>query len=68
MKLRAYLSIKGISTADFAKELGVSPVAIGRYLTRKRKPQWFVMERIYNLTEGAVTPNDFIAEWGQRDE
>ncbi|MGO9420046.1 3,4-dihydroxy-2-butanone-4-phosphate synthase [Roseiarcus sp.] len=61
MKLVVWLRQKGVSRAEFARRIGVSPGAVtlicrgdGAWLSRE------TAERIVAETDGAVTPNDFL--------
>ncbi len=61
MKLSDWLSRAGVSRVAFAKQLGVSPATITA-LCNDETP-WMGREtaaRVAELTDGAVTPNDFI--------
>lgn len=62
MKLGDWLKHNGVSRADFARRIGVSPGAVtlicrddGAWLSRE------TAERIVAETQGAVTPNDFLS-------
>src|ERR1700761_4540280 len=62
MKLGDWLKRNQMSRADFARRIGVSPGAVtlicrehGSWLSRE------TAERIVAETQGAVTPNDFLA-------
>ena len=59
MKLEDFLTAVGRSRAEFAREIGVSEVAVTRYIGGKRTPRADVLARIASVTKGAVTPNDF---------
>lgn len=48
-----------LGPGDLAKALGITPVAVGRYLRRARKPRGTVMDRIHEISGGKVTANDF---------
>jgi transcriptional regulator with XRE-family HTH domain len=61
MQLRAYLDDQRISADEFAKQIGVDPVSVHRYLRGVRRPKWSVMGRIMSVTDGKVTPNDFVS-------
>jgi hypothetical protein len=61
MKLSQYLEWKRISCAAFAQRLGVTRQAVHRYRAGQ-VPIWSVMEQIYDETDGAVTPNDFLSD------
>jgi transcriptional regulator with XRE-family HTH domain len=60
MKLDQFLAEKDMSRAEFAKAIGVSEVSVTRYIGRTRIPQPAVMARINDVTNGQVTPNDFL--------
>jgi len=49
------------SIASLARAIGVTPQAVGRYECGKRIPGREVMERIREITNGQVTPDDFYA-------
>lgn len=59
MKLAAYLREKGISTTDFAVEIGVSGEAVRLYALGRRMPRREQMAAIVKATGGKVMPNDF---------
>ncbi len=59
MKLRDYLRFKKITNKTFANLLKISPVSLSRYLNGDRFPEKEILIKIYNLTEGLVSPNDF---------
>ena len=59
MRLSAYLSDKGESTAEFAARLGVTGEAVRLWLNGERIPRQEMMVRISQATDNAVTPNDF---------
>lgn len=60
MKLAEYLSENNIKRQDFARCVGVSEVAITRYSNGTRTPRPEMMRAIVDVTNGAVTPNDFL--------
>jgi transcriptional regulator with XRE-family HTH domain len=62
MKLQQFLDLNNISRADFAKVIGVSEVAITRYVGGRRMPRPELLVKIKEATNGAVTPNDFLPE------
>lgn len=60
MQLIDYLKENDLSQAEFARLVGESLQNVNRYVRGKRKPSdENVMQRIYNVTGGAVTANDF---------
>lgn len=63
-KLRRALSSRFISQQDFANSLGITPMAVSRYISGKRMPtyvQIYNMTKILNcsLRELIYTENDF---------
>lgn len=60
MRLDKFLNKKAIPHVTFAACIGVTPEALRRYLVGGRLPVWEVLVRIDKLTEGRVTPNDFL--------
>ena len=58
MKLREYRELFGLSQKEFAKAANVSGMAISRYESG-RIPSSSAMRRIIEVTDGAVTANDF---------
>jgi len=61
MKLTDYLAGHNISDADFAASIGVSRQSVHRYKTGDRAPEWPVLAKIRDATDGAVTADDFLA-------
>ncbi len=63
MQLDTYLQEQKISKSDFADLIGVSQAAVSRYTSgnesKKRLPEPSVMRKIFEVTSGAVQPNDF---------
>jgi predicted transcriptional regulator len=59
MKLDSYLSENGFTCGQFARLIGVTPQAVDRYVKGQRIPNEEVMPKIYEMTNGEVTPNDF---------
>lgn len=57
-RLKAWRVEKGLSQEALGSLLGVSSVAVGRY-ERDRVPEPAVLQKLTELTEGDVTPNDF---------
>jgi transcriptional regulator with XRE-family HTH domain len=60
MKLANFLSINGMSRAEFGKRILVHEDTVTRYLNKTRTPSPDVLSRIAKATAGAVTPNDFL--------
>lgn len=61
MKLSAYLSQSGSTQADFAKAVGASQFAVGKWTRGERIPRPGALARIMAATGGKVTANDFFA-------
>ena len=59
MRLQEYLGASNVSEAEFGKLLGVSQVAVHRYVTGQRIPAREIMTKIISATDGNVLPNDF---------
>lgn len=47
------------SNAGFGEKLGKSGETVRRYRAGEREPDFETMARIFDLTFGAVTPNDW---------
>lgn len=59
MKLNAWLAASPLKDHEFAGKIGVSRVTLFRLKKGLRPPKRDVMTKINEVTEGAVTPNDF---------
>jgi transcriptional regulator with XRE-family HTH domain len=59
MKLTEYLKITNTTQDDFAKKVGLSQACISNYLNNRRFPSKYAMNKIFTLTGGKVSPNDF---------
>lgn len=60
MKLSEYLKQEALTASAFADRVGVTHVAIVRYLNGARRPDWPTLHRIVKVTNGQVTANDFM--------
>ena len=60
MELRKYLSKKGISQTDFAKNVGVTRARINQIANKRMNPSLTLAKHIEDVTEGAVTVYDLI--------
>lgn len=67
MQLRIWLQSVDKSPREFAREIGVSRTNVYKYLRGERRPRDDVMRRIYEVTNGLVSPNDWIAR-DRRDD
>lgn len=61
MKLNDYLALTKTTEAAFAQKVGVSQPHIGRLRRGQCWPSRQVAQRIFDETDGAVTPDDFLA-------
>ncbi len=59
MRFAEYLATHNHSDAEFAALIGVTRQAVHRYKTGERVPDQAIMASIFEVTGGAVTPNDF---------
>lgn len=59
MNIDEYIKLKNINGEIFADLVGVSAGNVSKYRARKVRPGDEVMRRIYEITGGLVTPNDF---------
>lgn len=59
MQLAKYLDDNEISDAAFARSIGVERQAVGRYRAGERFPEKPILLKIYEVTSGQVTANDF---------
>lgn len=66
MRLREWLEDKGLMRVEFAALVGVHPITMTRWVTGQWVPSSEYIERISELTDGAVTANDLMAEWQDR--
>ncbi len=60
MTITEFLAQSETSDAALAEAIGVSRQSLHRYKTGERRPEWDVLERLAKVTNGNVTPNDFI--------
>ncbi len=58
-RLKQYLKEHGITGAQFAEMLGVGQSAVSMWLTGERFPSRENIQKIVELTNGEVQPNDF---------
>jgi transcriptional regulator with XRE-family HTH domain len=60
MTLDEYLRGQGLTAFAFARLIGVSHVAVGRWIKQQRFPSAQSLRIIAEATEGKVMPNDFL--------
>lgn len=61
MRLSQYLENKGLNYKQFSEMLGVTETSVYRYAAGLRIPRPEQINSITQLTDGAVTANDFYA-------
>ena len=59
MKLSDFFKINKTKVNDFAMQVGVVRSAVYSYAKGEKVPSRETMQKIYKLTNGQVTPNDF---------
>lgn len=59
MRLATYLEKRELTDAAFARLIGVERQAVGRYKVGDRFPETPILLKIYEVTDGKVTANDF---------
>lgn len=60
MKLHKFLTQNNISMGKFAKSVGTTTATISRIADGSVVPRKALMERIFVVTDGNVTPNDLV--------
>jgi transcriptional regulator with XRE-family HTH domain len=61
MKLSDYLEANGITDAEFAALIRKDRSSVTRLRSGDTKPSWDTAQKIAEVTNGVVTPNDFIS-------
>tara|TARA_Y100000385_G_C12947493_1_gene573987 strand:+ start:822 stop:1022 length:201 start_codon:yes stop_codon:yes gene_type:complete len=59
MTLKLYLKMKGIKPDDFAESVGFSKGGVLKWISGERYPRHEAISKIMEVTNGAVTANDF---------
>jgi DNA-binding transcriptional regulator YdaS (Cro superfamily) len=59
MRLADFLSQERMTATEFAAKVGVSQPCMSRYLAGQRRPAPEIINRIFRLTRGKVSANDF---------
>ncbi len=59
MKLAKWIKNQNITIPAFAKEIGKNRSLVHKYVYGKAIPKQDAMVKIYQLTQGAVSANDF---------
>ena len=60
MKLSDYMKMAGETQASMGRKLGVDRATVNRYVRNNSRPEWPIMDRLVEITQGAVTPDDFM--------
>lgn len=68
MKLSQYLHDHGVTTREFAAQLGASAESVRLYVTGQRRPRRKVLARIRELTNDAVRSSDFFEAQEEQEE
>lgn len=66
MKLREWLDGHKVKRTKFAVLLDVHAITVTKWCTGEWVPSTPMIERIEQATEGAVTANDHVAAWQER--
>lgn len=64
MTLDEYLTAEKLTETVFAAKVGISQPHVGRLRKGRVWPQKDLLARIMIVTEGKVTPNDFLSQRG----
>ena len=59
-KLKAWLKLKHLTLAEFGAQIGHSGTSVWRWADGRHTPRWPVLRRIYEVTDGYITPNDWL--------
>jgi hypothetical protein len=68
MTLNEFLSSRNTSMGDFAKAVGTTTATISRIADGTVLPRKSLMKRIYDTTDGKVTPNDLYGLHSQQND
>ena len=60
MKLQDYIKQNGLRKDWFARKVGVTPQTLHNWLTGQAEPSTTNKRKVYSVTGGNVTPNDFV--------
>ena len=67
MTLTEYLQHRDITAVQLAAELGIDQSSLSRIIRGDQLPRKPLMRRIYQVTDGQVTPNDIFGIPEQTD-
>ena len=68
MPFSEWIRAEGCTQRAVARRLGVSPSTLSRLLRGERSPSASLMRRVFELTEGKVTPTDLVVIPSPRSE
>lgn len=60
MRLTDYLAQQNVTPAEFARRIGTTRQAIGRYMRGERMPEVNILRAIKAESGGVVTADDFV--------
>jgi transcriptional regulator with XRE-family HTH domain len=60
MKLEEWMKARALNDREVALTLGIDRATISRLRRGRQRPLWPLLERIVEMTEGAVKPDDFL--------
>lgn len=60
MRFDAWMSATNTSNAEAGRRIGCSGETVRRYRAGEREPDGETMRAIFDLTDGQVTPNDWV--------
>lgn len=66
MNLATYIKQSGLRRSAFAEQIGVSPTIVTQWCAGDAWPSADMAARIFDATDGQVTPNDFLADRRER--
>lgn len=58
-KLRAWREGRGLTGTQLGEKIGITQGQVSRLEKGLHRPDWKTLDNIIELTNGAVTPNDF---------
>ena len=62
MRLSKWMALNGMADGHLAEKTGVDRATISRIRRGKHRPSWELMLRLREMTQGAVTADDFLFE------
>lgn len=66
MTFEDYLTESGVTIAELAARMGCSVQTLYKYRNGTRFPHRKAQQQIFHLTEGKVTPNDWVGVIAQK--